>query len=206
MFTFHFEAGTDVKVIRAAVSALQAYADAFEPGEKVLPMHTRDEVTEDKPTPKSEGAYAGETKPEVVELEPEVATADVDGVEFDPQYCAKAAEPFYKSGKRKGQWKKGKGISDAVYDLWHKRGLPETVDSGAAFNQTDQTVVADVQAPTDAGAFMLWISEQQAAGKLDQPVVDAAYAQAGITVPMLFDVDAEKVAGYVATLHNILTS
>ncbi len=44
---------------------------------------------------------------------------DEHGVPFDAAYCGTAKDPFYKSGKRKGQWKRRQGVDEAKYDLWH---------------------------------------------------------------------------------------
>lgn len=54
---------------------------------------------------------------------------DLKGVEFNKDYCADAAEPFFKSGTNKGQWKKRVGVSKEKYDEWYAgqlAGLDDT--------------------------------------------------------------------------------
>ena len=143
---------------------------------------------------------------------------DVDehGVTFDPAYCGKAADPFYGSGKRKGQWKKKRGVADKDYDLWYSAQLLElpmtgagagpnvggAVNTAAAFGGEQAEAAATV--PTDPGLLMKWIAEQQAAERITQDDVDLAYIEAKLEIMSLFDSDPEKVKANVEALYEIL--
>ena len=48
-----------------------------------------------------------------------LAEVDLHGVPFDAAYCARAAAPFYGSGKESGQWKKKVGVTKSDYDVWY---------------------------------------------------------------------------------------
>ena len=57
-----------------------------------------------------------------------------------------------------------------------------------------------------AGDFMAWVSEKQTAGRLSQPVIDAAYQQLGIRVQDLFPPTADAaIANNIAALYNYLS-
>lgn len=137
---------------------------------------------------------------------------DQNGVVFDPQYCGEAAEPFYGSGKREGQWKKKRGVADADYDAWYATqragAAPATdapIDTSGAFSSTQQPA-APAGAPTDTGAFMTWVSERIVAGNLTQEQVGAAYGEHGLTVTDLFPPNApEVIAANIAKLHGSLS-
>lgn len=127
----------------------------------------------------------------------DAAALDEKGVPFNAEFCGKAAKPFYGSGARKGQWKKKVGVEFDEYDEWYATALLgdkiETTEGeeSEGFNAADAFGAAkqEENAPEfkDGGSFMVWISEQQAAGNLDQAMVDEAYATTGHTMPQLFD-------------------
>lgn len=140
---------------------------------------------------------------------------DPNGVPFDGMFCGQAAKPFYASGKRSGQWKKRQGVDDGDYDRWYAAELakvapPEseepTVDTAGAFAGAAQGA-AEPPAPTDCGAFMGWAAAKQAAGKLTQDDIGAAYMQAEVQVADLFPPNDEvTVAARVAKLHQLLVA
>lgn len=139
---------------------------------------------------------------------------DSKGVPFDKDYCANAADPFYKSGKTSGQWKKKKGVEEAEYNDWYALRLREVptataepkaeqpIDTTAAFSGQQAPVTTD--APADAGSFMVWVSEMTTAGHFTQADVTAAYEQASIGAADIFQGD--NAAGNIATLHGILSA
>lgn len=153
------------------------------------------------------------------------AQTDTKGVPFNAEFCGQAAQPFYGSGKRSGQWKKRKGVEDAAYDEWYAGELaklqaspanrtqaevgeddhqPAPVNSAAAFGSAQQ---APANAPQNTGEFMGWVSEKQAAGLLTQDRIQAAYAQAGVQVTDLFPpTDAATVAQRISQLYGILSA
>lgn len=124
---------------------------------------------------------------------------DPKGVAFDPKFCAAAKDPFYASGAKQDQWKTKRGVTDDAYDKWYFDQLalqgvgtvataeqPETnINVGAAFGQAANTPQTDatVECPADAGKFMVWVSELQAAGRLTEEELSSAYTEAGITSP-----------------------
>ena len=139
-----------------------------------------------------------------------VGVKDMNGVEVDGEYCGEAKDPFYGTGKRSGQWKKKRGVSDAAYDAWYAGARPEAepaaepekVDAAAAFaNPIPDSV------PTTAGDLMAWLSEEQAAGRLTPGVIADAYVTCGIALTDLFpphsDADvAERCAKVFAVLNQ----
>ncbi len=147
---------------------------------------------------------------------------DTHGVPFNDKFCGKAAVPFYGSGKRKGQWKKRKGVSDEDYDSWYsgcgaavlaneaaaeaKQDTP--VDTAGAFGGTSapaETAPAN-DVPTDCGTFMGWVAAQQAAGRLTQHQVSAVYAQLNLQVTSLFPPNTpDVIALNVANLYAVLS-
>jgi hypothetical protein len=142
---------------------------------------------------------------------------DTLGVVFDPEYCGEATEPFYTSSKRAGQWKKRRGITDDAYDGWYAgrvsilgatddtgEGKEPELDTGPAFGGGVKEPAGE-PIPQDCGAFMGWVSAQQAAGKLSQQDIGNAYAQAGVQVTDLFPPnDAATVQSHVAKLYQLL--
>lgn len=153
------------------------------------------------------------------------AKLDTKGVPFDANFCANAADPFYGSGQRAGQWKKRKGVADEAYDAWYEERLQDlapagtvTVNTGdeggqplantaGAFGAAGNTAAATTgaKAPTNAGEFMAWVSEKQAAQRLTQPNIAAAYQFAGLQIADLFGADAAVVARNVSSLYSILS-
>ena len=141
---------------------------------------------------------------------------DLNDVPFNAEFCGKAKEPFYASGKNKGQWKKRKGVSDEAYENWYASAQPATntaapaaeaeVNTAAAFaGSQPQTQEVDESVPTDCGSFMGWVSAQQAAGLLTQDHVTQAYQQLGLQVTSLFPPnDPATIAQHVAALHAAL--
>lgn len=155
------------------------------------------------------------------------ARVDTKGVAFNADFCGNAAEPFYGTGPRAGQWKKRKGVDDAAYDKWYEDALlalapagtltetsedddtPPPVNTGAAFSSTTPAAggaPAGKPAPQTAGEFMAWVSEKQAGGSLSQAQIQAAYGMAGVQVADLFTPDAAAVATHVGNLYAILSS
>ncbi len=143
---------------------------------------------------------------------------DERGVPFSVKFCAEAKEPFYASGPYKGQWKKGRGVDQALYDEWYARALPAEsqqtqqtqVNTAAAFGGTGGTPSPSAfdakPAPTDAGALMGWISEKQAADLLVQADIDTAYTMAQVSVMDLFPPNTPQViAQRVGVLYQILS-
>ena len=128
------------------------------------------------------------------------ARLDPKGVQFDPDYCSKAAKPFYASGPRKDQWKKRQGIDDGEFDTWYAMQLAGQpvkeddgqIDTSEAFSSGGTDTIepppaGDKDFGGDAGEFMGWVSEQQAAGNLSQPQIDKAYEDNAVQIPDLFN-------------------
>lgn len=145
---------------------------------------------------------------------------DMKGVAFDPAYCANAAEPFYGSGKEKGQWKTKRGVAAEVYAAWYAAQLAGAtqaasdedsdntapVQTGAAFGAAPVSSVT-APAPRNAGEFMAWVAEKQTAGKLTQDAINAAYVNLGIRVQDLFPPTPENIiANNIASLHRELSA
>lgn len=143
---------------------------------------------------------------------------DLKGVPFDAKYCANAADPFYGSGKEKGQWKAKRGLAAGVYEGWYTQQLAAapsqlapadedtdhtpTVATGQAFGAVQSTLAP---APQTAGEFMAWVSEKQTAGKLAQDVINGAYVALGIRVQDLFAPTLDSiVVNNVRALHQYL--
>ncbi len=129
---------------------------------------------------------------------------DTKGVPFNKDYCANAADPFYKSGTRSGQWKKRKGVTDDAYDQWYADALMgskvETDDhedadkgfnTGAVFGSS---AVADPQIPATAGDLMAWVSERQAAQHFTQQDVNDAMIRCNVGMDALFGGNADASA------------
>lgn len=152
------------------------------------------------------------------------AKLDTKGVPFDANFCANAADPFYGSGQRAGQWKKRKGVADEAYDAWYDERLQDLAPAGTVTVQTGDeggaplantsaafgaanasTAATGAKAPTTAGEFMAWVSEKQAAQLLTQPNIAAAYQFAGLQIADLFGADAAVVAKNVSSLYSILS-
>lgn len=141
---------------------------------------------------------------------------DLKGVAFDERYCANAQDPFYSSGKEKGQWKAKRGLAAGVYENWYAGQLATSapaatdedsdptpiVQTGAAFGAVPSTLAP---APQTAGEFMAWVAEKQTAGKLSQDAINNAYSSLGVRVQDLFPPTPEHVvANNVRALHQHL--
>ena len=146
---------------------------------------------------------------------------DEKGVGFNPAFCSKAAVPFNQTGKKKGQWKRRQGVAEAAYDAWHAASLAavvpgavtsaetttEDVNTAAAFTPAGQNTapVTGGLTFTDAGAFMSWLSEQQAANLLTSIDIDGAYPATQSEMADLFNpatskVTVEKLYAYLAPI------
>lgn len=173
----------------------------------------------------SKQAFASTEPTETVSKPATGSIPDVDekGVPFDDKYCAVAKDPFYASGKEKGQWKTRKGVAKDAYDTWYAGQLAKiktktppaddnVVNASEAFGKTKPSAGQTAQtaetgnAPTTAGEIMRWISEKQAAGHLTQDDVGAAYATIGRTGIDLFGQDKDRVAETVSMLHAALVA
>ncbi len=146
---------------------------------------------------------------------------DQKGVAKDGKYCADAAEPFYKSGKYKGQWKKrggANGPSQEAYDAWYAGELQkvttpstntpapaeEAFDVGSTWSAPAANTPA---APTNPGELFAWVAEMQTAQRLTQADIDQAYAANNLTVPQMFGCTDLAVQGQMVTaLYNTLNA
>ena len=149
----------------------------------------------------------------------ERSKVDTKGVPYHPDFCGKAAKPFYASGARGGQWKKRQGVDDEDYDAWYAAELAtisgstgdteSTVNTGDAFGAgCGEQGHATPVVPHDAGALMAWVSEMQGADRLNQGQVNAAYEQAGFGMQKIFpspENTSEIIAERVGLLHSILS-
>lgn len=145
---------------------------------------------------------------------------DTKGVQFHSDFCGIAADPFYSTGKRAGQWKKRKGVTDGDYDFWYTGKLSELDEeredenAGGAVNTAgafaaggQQNEPAAISAPKDTGSLMAWVSEKQAAGLLTQDDIAAAYSAAGVQITDLFPPnDAATIQGRIAQVYYPLAN
>lgn len=214
MLRIEFPAGNR-ELAYAIGSALKEYGSALNGGVTYEP-------DKDEGRPGSDGIeYPDDSGPERNEdVEPEAETTtgpvDVNGVAFSHLYCAEAKEPFYSSGKHKGQWKKKRGVSDTAYDEWYGKaagaaarqpasgGDDEPVNTAAAFGGESDPLITS--APTNSGEFMVWVSELQAGGHITQDDIGEAYHRAGLAVTDLFVEDEETVRANVNALFAILNA
>lgn len=136
---------------------------------------------------------------------------DLKNVSFNPAFCGQAAEPFYATGKMRGQWKKKKGVDQSEYDNWYdgqlaSRGLdvPERpVDASSAF-ATRPPEHESPDAPSDPGALMVWVSEKQSEHLLTQEDVNQAWSSAGVSSPA--DLFGDNAGDAVARVFNFLNA
>lgn len=143
---------------------------------------------------------------------------DEHGVAFNPNYCGEAKDPFYGSGKRKGQWKKRKGVDDVEYDAWYDSVRPDagqpteptpdqqesTVDPRAAFgSQTQAPAPASTGYPTDIGGFTAWTSERMAASQITQTHVDRAFKDCGLGYHDIMPGAPDAAAGIAKVCQQI---
>lgn len=145
---------------------------------------------------------------------------DDKGVGKNPDFCGNAQIPFNQSGKKKGQWKKKAGVDEKLYDKWYAGELAQVsqqdqdnadsiganapVNTGAAFGGKDTPETVD-KTFNDAGEFMAWIAEQQAAELLTQGDIDSAYQMTSTQVhdlfnPALFADAVAAVYGFLAPI------
>lgn len=151
----------------------------------------------------------------------EARPTDTKGVPFDPTYCGESQVPYYGTGKRTGQWKKKRGVSDDDYDNWYaselakiQNGSDDDTDDAAPINTQGafgpgpaNPPAAATPAPSTAGEFMGWVSEKQAAGLLTQDQIQSAYVTAGLNIQDLFPPNDEgTVAGRIGSLYQILAA
>jgi hypothetical protein len=163
-------------------------------------------------------AAANEYEADEDENGPDVSSGKVDekGVPFNPQLCSKAAEPFYATGKEKGQWKCKKGMRDQ-YDAWYaeafaavttvtKTDAPQVdVDVSKVWSATAAPADTGPKAPSNTGELFAWIAEMQAAGRVAQADVDAAYGTNNLTGSQLWTADAATQALMVTALFDTLS-
>jgi len=142
------------------------------------------------------------------------SNVDLNGVGFNINYCGKAKEPFYASGKRAGQWKKRKGVDDVNYDAWYAAEL-NALDNGekiqendfdvsAAFTETPQAKEAPAVTFEGPGEFMQWVSEKSAAGLLTQEVIGAAYTQLGLDTMAIFTLQGDEQLEAIHGLYDVM--
>ncbi|AAQ96509.1 hypothetical protein [Vibrio phage VP16T] len=128
---------------------------------------------------------------------------DTFGVKHDPDWCQKAAKPFYASGKDKGKWKAKVGTDKDAFAAWHaaqleQMGKPTTdagtagptdepqADAAGAFGGGAGTAPANDAAPVEnLGDLMAWIGEMQTAGHIGQPQCEEAYHNCGTNIAEL---------------------
>lgn len=167
-------------------------------------------------SPEQQAEHVGAIQPDP-EPEAEAQSRDVDmnGVAKDAQFCADAKDPFYASGKRSGQWKKRKGVTEEQYDAWYAEQLAGIKDAvteqpaaetstAAAFGAATPETTPPAETITEAGQLMKWCAEMQTAGHFNQTAIDQAYAALGLTLPDIFP-PAPNCAENVAKLYQQLS-
>lgn len=206
-----FSESDDPRVLRAGAVFLQSVADVSGEAQVEAPPRSpigavRGEVAPPPAaqvgTPTPQQAQAPNPPPSIFDAQPqpeEEPQRDQKGVPFNGAFCANAKEPFYSSGPNLGQWKKARGISDADYAAWYASELarlpraapvPQPVSTAAAFGAAPQQQAQAgplYPVPTTQGQFMVMCAELQAAGRLTQDQLTAAYQAAGVQVMDLFD-------------------
>lgn len=135
---------------------------------------------------------------------------DRNGVTFDPEYCGKAKDPFYESGPREGQWKKRKGVDDAIYDNWYRARLALTTEPTKTSVNTHNAFAAPQQIqrpiPGNVGELMGWISEMQGAGRLTQEIVDNTFKSLNLDIGALFNKPEQEVLRNIHSLYAVLST
>lgn len=138
---------------------------------------------------------------------------DLKGVAYLASMCMDAKEPFYASGKNKGQWKKRKAVSEADYDAWYAGELGKLTTNPAEEPKVDLGTVWQapasqdaVKPPVNAGELFAYVSEMQTAKRLTQADVDAAYPAVNLTVQQLWTADPATQSQMVAALFAYLSS
>ena len=146
-------------------------------------------------------------------------SVDKNGVPPNWSYCAKAAKPFYASGKYAGQWKKGTKVDQIAYDNWYTAALADTAaqntapaedfDTSNAFGgggeQAANTAAGPAAAPVGIGPFIMWTSEQQTAGHLTQVDITEAYKVLGLEQKDISPIEPNAQTN-IASLHAVLSA
>lgn len=145
-----------------------------------------------------------------------VPDVDKNGVPPNWSYCAKAAKPFYASGKYAGQWKKGTKVSQEDYDGWYlaakadavaqhpaNKVAEEAYDTSQAF-AGEKPEVVNTGAPVGIGPFIMWTAEMQTAGHLTQDDISGAYKLLGIEQADISPANQNAQAN-IAALHAVLS-
>ena len=176
MPTLTFTTELEPQEIREVITALETLAHGLSPS--TIPKAEPEIEVEEEEEEIPDSTLFADTNVEV----------DEKGVAFDKAYCAKAKDPFFKTGKRAGQWKKARGVDDAVYDAWHASqagSAPEPeveTNTAAAFGAAPTATVK----PANAGQLVKWVGEKTAAGLLNQGVLEATYAELGFKMADAF--------------------
>lgn len=155
---------------------------------------------------------------EVIQQVADSLRVDQHGVPFDDRYCGEAEEPFYTSGKMRGQWKKRRGVEEPEYLSWYEaqRPVPAPAEPAplpfqgvaAAFGAPIEPAAAK-PLPANAGELMAWAAELQAAGRLIQADITAAYAEQGLSLLDIFESAAVPPAlaqERIGKLHALLSA
>lgn len=217
MATLTIDINETPDALRRVAHFLQVCADMNDRGA----LLEDEQVEQSEETPKQEaastattpGTTAADTTENTADAHASGGTAtqvDLNGVEFDVAFCGNAAEPFYATGKRKGQWKKRKGVDDAAYDAWYIEQLggtapavTEAAEADVAQAFSTSAAPSEEPAPADVGALMGWVAEHQAAQRLAQADIDSVYQQLGLVVTDLFPPNApEVVNGHISNIHT----
>lgn len=190
----------DNKPLAAAIgSALTQYAGAVPTPAPVL-EETRAAAVRILETSEPEPEeVAVDAEPE---SEAEVSATDKHGVPFDANYCSSAADPFYATGSMRGRWKRKRGVSEGDYESWYAAHTPAVEEPEI---EAAQAFSGEPAAPemNSAGDLMKWVAEMQAADKITQTDVEAAYAKHGYSLPDLFGPNApEVIAALVGELSQ----
>lgn len=206
-------------------------------GEALLKYAGPDQyVVEDSPAPKEEedpkespeverSAVASVFEEKYEEEEPEPAPApepkerprmesslpkhDAQNVPFDEEFTD---GDVFRSGARKGQWKKRKGVRQADFDSWYNSFFTNSQPTGGAESVIDpaqafQPKSAQPGLPKNAQELIQWVSEVQVSGKITAQQIQASYSACGISVRDLFPpTDPEKIAENVGNLYEYLKS
>lgn len=190
----------------AKVAKIKEFMDSLKPKQVVLNesldagVNATEEIVEDfvDPGASTEGGLFGE-EPTKEETEPQIdkATGEVkldhSGVPYNEAMCSSGKQPFFTTGKETGQWKKKRGVDEAVFKAWYTvqladiAGNPQTTtattettpSAAAAFGDTPK---GDGPEINNLGSLMTWVSEMQGAGMLTHDQVDQAYATCGTSL------------------------
>lgn len=142
------------------------------------------------------------------------AELDKNRVPFNPEFCAKAAKPFYASGAMVGQWKKGTKVSQEDYDVWYAEALANIeherpvsnsdFDTSTAFSTTGGTDPGPSEPPLGIGAFIMWTSEMQTAKHLTQADITEAYKMLGLEQKDISPIEPNAQTNIIS-LHAVLS-